>query len=141
MTRVARTRTARTGTKAARAFGTMVSTSPSLRTEFVPRDDARRKPAKRQSGRLLLPRNDMDSFGENQGLDYCTYSPVNVTEIYPTSCSLQTIESAIANSEWNMMCNDVTCCNNVKGRTSLVRRRQKSRLESRITAVVQQSIS
>jgi uncharacterized protein YkwD len=51
-------------------------------------------------------------MGENQGLDYCTYSPPSATAIYPTSCSLQTIENAIANSEWQMMNNDVTCCSN-----------------------------
>lgn len=51
-------------------------------------------------------------LGENQALDYCTYSPANATAVYPTSCNLQTVENAIANSEWAMMYNDAVCCAN-----------------------------
>lgn len=49
---------------------------------------------------------------ENGGLDYCTNSPPSATLVTPASCTLQTIESGIANSEWSMMNNDATCCNN-----------------------------
>jgi uncharacterized protein YkwD len=51
-------------------------------------------------------------MGENQGMDYCTDSPASATQVYPASCNIQTIESGIANSEWQMMNNDVVCCNN-----------------------------
>lgn len=51
-------------------------------------------------------------MGENIGMDYCTSSPANVSEVYPTSCGIQSIENGIANSEWGMMYNDAICCNN-----------------------------
>lgn len=51
--------------------------------------------------------------GENQGQSYCIGSEdIQSAEVYPVSCSLQTIENGIANSEWGMMYNDAACCNN-----------------------------
>ncbi len=49
---------------------------------------------------------------ENAALDYCTESPANATQVIPTDCTLQTVESGLANAEWAMMNNDVQCCNN-----------------------------
>jgi uncharacterized protein YkwD len=51
-------------------------------------------------------------MGENIGLDYCNNSPASATEISPVSCNTNTVENAIANSEWGMVYNDAVCCNN-----------------------------
>ena len=49
---------------------------------------------------------------ENAGLDYCTYSPPDSSLVTPAGCSLQTVENALANSEYGMVYNDAACCNN-----------------------------
>jgi uncharacterized protein YkwD len=51
-------------------------------------------------------------LGENMGQDWCTNDSPSASSIYTTSCNTQTIENSMANSEWGMMYNDVTCCNN-----------------------------
>ena len=51
--------------------------------------------------------------GENQGLDYCNNDAIGATQVTLVPCNVQTIENAIANSEWAMMYNDATCCNNL----------------------------
>jgi uncharacterized protein YkwD len=49
---------------------------------------------------------------ENAGLDYCTNSPPDSSLVTPVSCTLQTVENGVANSEYSMMYNDAACCNN-----------------------------
>lgn len=49
---------------------------------------------------------------ENIGQDSCTDSQASATEVSVVPCTIQTIQNGINNSEWNMMYNDVTCCNN-----------------------------
>ncbi len=49
---------------------------------------------------------------ENIGLDYCTDSSVSAQSIVPAQCTQQTVENAIANSEYGMMYYDASCCNN-----------------------------
>jgi uncharacterized protein YkwD len=51
-------------------------------------------------------------MGENQGLNYCNNDALSATELHPVSCTVTTVEHAIANSEYGMMYNDLTCCNN-----------------------------
>lgn len=52
------------------------------------------------------------AVAENIGLDYCTTSPPDTTSVVLSTCSVQTIENAIANSEYGMMYYDSACCNN-----------------------------
>ena len=52
------------------------------------------------------------AVSENLGLDYCTYSPPSASSVSPTDCTTQTMENALANSEYGMMYNDAVCCNN-----------------------------
>jgi uncharacterized protein YkwD len=49
---------------------------------------------------------------ENAALNYCNSSPPDSTDPTPAPCGLQTVENAINGSEWEMMNNDTTCCNN-----------------------------
>ncbi len=49
---------------------------------------------------------------ENAGLDYCTDSPPDSSLVTPVSCTLQTVENGLANSDYGMMYNDAACCNN-----------------------------
>ncbi|MGD0804604.1 MAG: CAP domain-containing protein [Candidatus Bathyarchaeia archaeon] len=48
---------------------------------------------------------------ENIGFDYATTSSVDSTQVAVASCSIQTIEAGIANSEWQMMYNDLSSGN------------------------------
>lgn len=48
------------------------------------------------------------AVAENIALDFCQDS----THRYLEPCTIQTIENAINDSEWSMMNNDTTCCNN-----------------------------
>lgn len=52
------------------------------------------------------------AVAENVGMNYCTTSPASASEVFPTSCSIQSIENGIANSEWQMINNDAACCAN-----------------------------
>jgi uncharacterized protein YkwD len=52
------------------------------------------------------------SVSENVALDYCTTSPPGTAQPVAATCSLQTVENALSGSEWLMMNNDSTCCNN-----------------------------
>src|SRR6266566_7947437 len=49
---------------------------------------------------------------ENAALNYCNSSPPDSNDPTPALCGLQTVENAINGSEWAMMNNDTTCCNN-----------------------------
>ena len=49
---------------------------------------------------------------ENVGFDSCTTSPPSATFVTLASCSIQSIENGIANSEYSMINNDAACCNN-----------------------------
>lgn len=50
------------------------------------------------------------SVEENAALNYCTTSQPNSTREVGVSCSLQTVENAINDSEWMMLNNDSACC-------------------------------
>ncbi|HVC26649.1 MAG TPA: CAP domain-containing protein [Nitrososphaerales archaeon] len=52
------------------------------------------------------------SVSENAALNYCTTSPPDTKHPAAAPCSLQSVENAINGSEWMMMNNDSTCCNN-----------------------------
>lgn len=52
------------------------------------------------------------AVAENIGRDACTSSPGNATLLSVVPCTIQTIEGGINNSEWGMMYNDASCCNN-----------------------------
>ncbi len=52
------------------------------------------------------------SVSENVGPTYCTNSQTPSASVFPTPCTIQTLENAIANSEYQMMNNDSACCNN-----------------------------
>jgi len=52
------------------------------------------------------------AVAENAGMDSCTTSPPSNSLVTLANCSLQHIENGIANSEWQMMNNDATCCDN-----------------------------
>jgi uncharacterized protein YkwD len=49
---------------------------------------------------------------ENAALNYCNAAPAGSKSPTPAPCTLQTVENAINGSEWEMMNNDTTCCNN-----------------------------
>ncbi len=51
------------------------------------------------------------SMAENAALNYCNTSPPDSPHAIAAPCSIQTIENAISGSEWAMMNNDTTCCN------------------------------
>ncbi len=51
------------------------------------------------------------AISENCGLDYATTSPENSTQVVVAPCSIQTIEAGLANSEWEMMYNDLSSNN------------------------------
>jgi uncharacterized protein YkwD len=52
------------------------------------------------------------SVDENLALNYCSTSSPDMSRPVPAPCSIATIENAINASEWGMMNNDTTCCNN-----------------------------
>lgn len=52
------------------------------------------------------------AVAENIAKTYCTNSPVNSTLLEVSNCNLNTIENALRDSEWDMMYNDLACCNN-----------------------------
>ena len=49
---------------------------------------------------------------ENAGLDHFTSSPSDATLTYLVPCSVQTVENGLTNSGYQMMYNDVECCDN-----------------------------
>ena len=49
---------------------------------------------------------------ENVAMGYCTDSPASDTAIFPEQCSVQTMENGMNGSEYQMMNNDGSCCNN-----------------------------
>ncbi len=51
------------------------------------------------------------SVSENAALNYCTTSQPGSSRPTAAPCSLQSVENAINGSEWMMMNNDTTCCN------------------------------
>jgi uncharacterized protein YkwD len=59
------------------------------------------------------------SVTENLAVNYCNTSLPNATDAHPAPCSVQTIENAINASEWEMMNDDMACCNNTHRDTIL----------------------
>jgi len=49
---------------------------------------------------------------ENVYLTYCTYTPAGNPSVFPTGCTMQTIEYGLANAESGFMQRDSACCNN-----------------------------
>lgn len=55
------------------------------------------------------------SVAENVAMEYCMSSSQiysYASEITPTNCTIKTIENALNDSEWQMMYNDASCCQN-----------------------------
>jgi uncharacterized protein YkwD len=60
------------------------------------------------------------SVTENIALNYCSNtSQPNATNVGPAPCTMQTVENAINASEWEMVNNDMACCNNTHRDTIL----------------------
>jgi hypothetical protein len=49
---------------------------------------------------------------ENIALSYCTIWPAHSPQVFPSTCTTPTLENALNNSEWQMVHNDLGCCNN-----------------------------
>ncbi len=51
-------------------------------------------------------------ISENVALSYCTSWPARSVQVFPSTCTEPTLENALNNSEWQMVHNDLACCNN-----------------------------